>query len=41
MRTTLKFEAPKGKYEWLKNSIFVCTGQQNPDNVAIQVWKVN
>lgn len=38
MRTTLKFDAPMGKYAWLNNAIFVCTGQRNPNNVAIQVW---
>ncbi len=41
MRTHLKFEAPKGKYEWMNNAIFVSTGQRNPDNVAIQVYKLN
>ncbi len=41
MRTQMTFEAPKGKYEWMNNAIFVCTGQRNPDNVAIQVYKLN
>ena len=40
MRTNLKFEAPKGKYEWMNNALFICTGQRNPDNVSIQVYKV-
>jgi hypothetical protein len=40
MRTNLKFEAPKGKYEWMNNAIFICNGFRNPDNVVIQVWKV-
>ena len=40
-RAIPKFEAPKGsKYEWLNNAIFICKAQRNPDNVAIQVWKV-
>jgi hypothetical protein len=40
MGTTLKFAAPKGKYEWMNNAIFVCKGFRNPDNVAIQVWRL-
>lgn len=40
-RAVPKFEAPKGKYEWMNNAIFICSGIRNPDNVAIQVWKVN
>lgn len=39
-RAAPKFEAPKGKYEWMNNAIFVCKGIRNPDNVTIQVWKV-
>lgn len=40
-RAVPKFEAPKGsKYEWMNNAIFICKGIKNPDNVAIQVWKV-
>lgn len=40
-RAIPKFEAPQGKYEWMNNAIFICKGIRNPDNVAIQVWKVN
>ncbi len=40
-RAVPKFEAPKGKYEWMNNAIFICKGIRNPDNVVIQVWKVN
>jgi hypothetical protein len=40
-RAAPKFEAPKGKYEWLNNAIFVCTGIRNPDHVLLQVFKVN
>lgn len=40
-RAVPKFEAPKGKYEWMNNAIFVCSGIKNPDNVSIKVWKVN
>lgn len=39
-RAAPKFEAPKGKYEWLNNAIFVCKGIRMPDHVVIQVWKV-
>ncbi len=39
-RAVPKFEAPKGKYEWMNNAIFICKGIRNPDNVTIQVWKV-
>jgi hypothetical protein len=39
-RAVPKFEAPKGKYEWLNNAIFICTGERNPDFVVIKVWKV-
>lgn len=39
-RAVPKFEAPAGKYEWLNNAIFICKGIRNPNNVAIQVWKV-
>jgi hypothetical protein len=34
------FEAPKGKYEYLNNAIFICKGIKNPENVLLQVWKV-
>lgn len=40
-RAIPKFEAPQGKYEWMNNAIFICKGIRNPDNVTIQVWKVN
>ena len=39
-RATPKFEAPKGKYDWINNSLFVCTGERLPDYVLIRVWKV-
>jgi hypothetical protein len=40
-RAVPKFEAPQGKYHWMNNAIFICKGIRNPNNVAIQVWKVN
>lgn len=39
-RAIPKFEAPIGKYEWMNNAIFLCTGERNPDNVVIKVWKL-
>jgi hypothetical protein len=39
-RGTPKFEAPPGKYAWVNDSIFICTGERNPDFVVIKVWKV-
>jgi hypothetical protein len=39
-RAVPKFEAPAGKYDWMNNAIFVCTGERNPDNVSIKVWKL-
>ena len=39
-RAMPKFDAPKGKYDWVNNSLFVCTGERLPDAVLIRVWKV-
>jgi Protein of unknown function (DUF3237) len=39
-RAVPKFEAPAGKYHWMNNAIFICTGERNPDNVSIKVWRV-
>ncbi|MFM6914798.1 MAG: DUF3237 domain-containing protein, partial [Aquirufa sp.] len=39
-RAMPKFDAPKGKYDWVNNSLFVCTGERLPDYVLIRVWKV-
>lgn len=39
-RASPKFDAPGGKYGWMNNSLFICTGVKNPDHVLIQVWKV-
>jgi hypothetical protein len=39
-RATPQFEAPEGKYYWMNNALFICTGERNPDSVLIQVWKV-
>jgi len=34
------FEAPAGKYFWMNNALFICSGVRNPDNVALYIWKV-
>lgn len=39
-RATPRFEAPQGKYEWMNNTIFVCTGAKDPAGVLIRIWKV-
>lgn len=39
-RAAPQFEAPSGRYEWMNNTLFICTGIKNPDHVLIQVWKV-
>ncbi len=39
-RATPKFEAPQGKYAWMNNAIFLCTGVKNPDDVLIRVFRV-
>ena len=39
-RTTPRFEAPVGKYWWVNDSIFVCTGERKSNSVVLKVWKV-
>ena len=40
-RAVPKFEAPRdGKYAWLNDAIFVCSGARLPDAVSIKVWKL-
>jgi len=39
-RATPRFEAPEGRYGWINDSIFICTGERLPDAVLIKVWKV-
>ncbi len=39
-RSVMKLEAPKGRYGWINNAIFICKGIRNPDQVVIQVWEV-
>jgi hypothetical protein len=39
-RAVPKFEAPAGKYAWINDSIFICTGERLRDSVVLRVWKV-
>ena len=39
-RTTPRFEAPAGKYAWVNDAIFVCTGERKATSVVLKVWKV-
>ncbi|CAN5710737.1 DUF3237 domain-containing protein [soil metagenome] len=39
-RTVPVFETTKGRYEWLMKSVFIAKGIRNPNNVIIQVWRV-
>lgn len=35
-----EFVAPKGKYEWMNRSIFVCSGARYPAGIKLWVWRV-
>jgi len=39
-RTTPRFEAPVGKYAWVNDAIFICTGERKANSVVLKVWKV-
>jgi len=39
-RTIPVFETSVGKYDWLMKSIFIAKGIRNPNNVIIEVWRV-
>ncbi len=39
-RTAPRFFAPDGPYSWLRESIFIATGERYADLVVIQVWRV-
>ena len=39
-RTVPEFIAPKGKYEWMNNSIFVCSGARFKAGIKLWVWRV-
>lgn len=40
MRMTPRFEAPKGRYEWLNHTLFVGVGQRNPTGSVFRFWKI-
>jgi len=40
-RTSPRFEAPSGKYGWINDTLFICTGERTPDAVILKVWKVH
>jgi Protein of unknown function (DUF3237) len=39
-RTIPEFIAPKGKYDWMNRSIFVCSGARYPAGIKLWVWRV-
>jgi hypothetical protein len=39
-RTSPRFEAPVGKYAWVNDTIFICTGERMADSVVLKVWRV-
>lgn len=39
-RTTPRFFPPRGKYEWLKRSVYVATGERQAHAVVVRVWRV-
>lgn len=39
-RTIPEFIAPKGRYEWLNRSVFVCSGARYANAIKLWVWRV-
>lgn len=39
-RTVPEFIAPKGKYAWMNDSIFVCSGARYKAGIKLWVWRV-
>ena len=39
-RATPRFEAPTGKYGWINDTLFICTGERNTNSVVLKVWRV-
>ncbi len=39
-RTIPEFIAPKGKYDWMNRSVFVCSGARYPASIKLWVWRV-
>ncbi|KAJ8139308.1 hypothetical protein OY671_007481 [Metschnikowia pulcherrima] len=40
-RTVPEFIAPKGRYEWMNRSIFICSGARFPSGIKSWVWRVS
>ena len=39
-RTVPEFIAPKGPYDWLNRSVFICSGARYPASIKLWVWRV-
>jgi hypothetical protein len=39
-RTVPEFIAPKGKYDWMNRSVFICSGARFPMSIKLWVWRV-
>lgn len=39
-RTVPEFIAPKGRYEWMNRSIFICSGARYAAGIKLWVWRV-
>ena len=39
-RTVPEFIAPKGRYDWMNRSIFVCSGARYASSITLWVWRV-
>jgi Protein of unknown function (DUF3237) len=39
-RTLPRFEATAGKYAWVNDTMFICTGVRKGDSAVLQVWRV-
>lgn len=39
-RTVPEFIAPKGRYDWMNRSIFICSGARFPTGIKLWVWRV-
>ena len=39
-RTVPEFIAPKGPYDWLNRSVFICTGARHASSIDLWVWRV-
>jgi len=39
-RTVPQFTAPPGRYEWMNQSVFVCSGARSASRVYLAAWRV-